>query len=201
MSPRGAARTIPKIRVRRGWPASNPSWHRAARAMPQTTKEATATGHKCVTTSEGSMAAAPPPTEPQNSLKRLTALPHAVAVTRICARKDGGVYSTASDGRVCLTNDTGRPSLKFGERGSIEVDGWQHDLALVEDQLLLGAGALATKAWDAQTGAQVASLQGHQGATRCVSGFTSNRVARGGDDGFCRVSDLSREDAPCVAKF
>ena len=100
------------------------------------------------------------PTEPQTSLKRLTALPHAVAVTRICARKDGGVYSTASDGRVCLTNDTGRPSLKFGQRGSIEVDGWQHDLDLVEDQLLLGAGALATKAWDAQTGAQVASLQG-----------------------------------------
>ena len=145
--------------------------------MPQTTKEATATGHKCTTTSQGNMAAAPPPTEPQTSLKRLTALPHAVAVTRICARKDGGVYSTASDGRVCLTNDTGRPSLKFGQRGSIEVDGWQHDLDLVEDQLLLGAGALATKAWDAQTGAQVASLQGHQGATRCVSGFTTSRVA------------------------
>ena len=88
--------------------------------MPQTTKINTATGHKCTTHSEGSMAAAPPPAEPQTSLKRLTALPHAVAVTRICARKDGGVYSTASDGRVCLTNDTGRPSLKFGQRGSIE---------------------------------------------------------------------------------
>ncbi len=169
--------------------------------MPQTTKINTATGHKCTTHSEGSMAAAPPPTEPQNALKRLTALPHAVAVTRICARKDGGVYSTASDGRVCLTNDTGRPSLKFGQRGSIEVDGWQHDLDLVEDQLLLGAGALATKAWDATTGAQVASLQGHQGATRCVSGFVTSRIATGGDDGFCRVSDLSREDAPCVAKL
>ena len=169
--------------------------------MPQTTKINTATGHKCTTHSEGSMAAAPPPAEPQTSLKRLTALPHAVAVTRICARKDGGVYSTASDGRVCSTNDAGRPSLKFGQRGSIEVDGWQHDLDLVEDQLLLGAGALATKAWDAQTGAQVASLQGHQGATRCVSGFTTSRVATGGDDGFCRVSDLSREDAPCVAKL
>ena len=83
---------------------------------------------------------------------------------------------------------TGRPS-QVRQRGSPRRVAAR--LELVEDQLLLGAGALATKAWDAQTGAQVASLQGHQGATRCVSGFAVNRVATGGDDGFCRVSDLS----------
>lgn len=167
--------------------------------MPRTTKEATATGHKCTTTSNGSMASAAPPTEPQTSLKRLTQLPHAVAVTRICARRDGAVFSTASDSRICLTGVLGRPSLPFGDRGGLEVDGWLHDLELVEDRLLCGAGALATKVWDAQTGAQVASLQGHQGATRCISGVQTNRVATGGDDGFCRVSDLNT--GTCVTKL
>ena len=102
LEPRRAAGSMQSIRVPAGWPASNPSWHRAARAMPQTTKINTATGHKCTTHSEGSMAAAPPPAEPQTALKRLTSLPHAVAVTRICARKDGGVYGVHGVGRPRL---------------------------------------------------------------------------------------------------
>ena len=75
--------------------------------------------------------------------------------------------STASDGRVCSDERRGttRPSNSDSAGRSKSV-GWQHDLGLVEDQLLLGAGALATKAWDAQTGAQVASLQGHSEAPR-----------------------------------
>ena len=168
--------------------ASNPSGTGQPERCPKPQIN-TATGHKCTTHSEGSMAAAPPPAEPQNSLSAC-GVPHAVAVTRICARKDGGVYSTASDGRVCSTNDAGRPVSNSAARVD-RVDGWQHDLELVEDQLLLAAG-VARQGLGRKRAPRSRRYGATRGATRCVSGFAVNRVATGGDDGFCRVSDIAR---------
>ena len=72
-----------------------------------------------------------------------------------------------AQGWWCVFHGIGRPRLFDERRGTPQsqirqrVDraaGWQHDLELVEDKLLLGGG-IGAKAWDAQTGAQVAAAE------------------------------------------